>query len=330
MHSQELALGVDIGATKIAVAVVNAQGDVLHSIEQPTEVHTGQQDVLRRVAEMIEQMLQTYAVAGIGIGTPGIIEPSAGVVRNAVNLGWVNVPVVATLREWVRRDLPMYLQRDTVAGTLGEYYFGAGSQSSHLVYLSIGSGLGAGAILNGRILSGANHSALELGHLSLSILDAPCACGRTGCIETVLSGNGVLATTLCWMHAGKHASPLQQIPQLTPQDIIQAARQGDALAQRVMQLAGKVLGVVISICAAVFNPEVIVVGGGFGRAAFDLLLPPALQELEQRVLPEIHQTLHIKPSSLASSAIGAAALVWYGQTQPTTRFAPNSLSARVQ
>ena len=319
MQAQELAIGVDIGATKIATAVVSAQGEVLHALEQPTEVQNGQEDILRRVAEMIVQLLNQCqtAVVGIGVGTPGIVDPNAGIVRNAVNLGWTNVPVVPSLKRLVGDDLPIFLQRDTVAGTLGEYFLGAGAQSNHLVYLSIGSGLGAGAILNGQILTGATQGALELGHLALSFLDAPCACGRVGCIETVLSGNGVLATTLRQLQVDHQPSLLRKIPQLSPQDVIQAVQEGDGIARQVLQLAGKVLGVVFSICTAVLNPAVIVVGGGFGRAAFDLLLPPALEELERRVLPDVYQSLQIKPSRLTSSAIGAAALVWYGQNRST-------------
>ncbi len=228
-----------------------------------------------------------------------------------MNLGWINAPLVPYLKSRLEKPIPIYLQRDTFAGVLGEYFFGVQGKVRDLVYLSIGSGFGAGAIVDGQILTGATQGALELGHLALSFLDGVCACGRRGCIETILSGNGVLAATLKKLEQTDQPSSLRSLASLHPQDVLQAARMGDLIATDVLGLAGRVLGVVLGLCTAVLNPQLIVVGGGFGRAAFDLLMPTALKELERRVLEENRRQMQIKVSTLVSSALGPAALVWH-------------------
>jgi glucokinase len=257
--------------------------------------------------------LAPAAVTGVGIGSPGILDPEAGIVHNAVNLGWLNVPLIPYLEAHLKLPIPIYLQRDTFASVLGEYIFGTQGRVRDLVYLSIGSGFGAGAIVNGQLLAGATRGALELGHLTLSFLDNPCACGRFGCVETILSGNGVLSTVLKRLQQSDQPSFLRQFSPLHPKDILQAAHMGDPIAMDVLNLAGRVLGIALALCTAILNPALIVVGGGFGRAALDLLLPTARRELDQRILKEHHQNMLIRVSTLESSALGPAALVWYQQ-----------------
>lgn len=311
--SEQLAIGIDIGATKIAAALVTPAGHILQSIQKPTQTTKGLDVVLQDIADTIKRLynLAPSAVAGVGIGSPGILYPQAGIVHNAVNLGWVNVPLIPYLEAYLKIPTPIYLQRDTLASVLGEYYFGTQARIKDLVYFGIGSGFGAGAIVNGQILTGATQGALELGHLTLSFLDNRCACGRIGCVETILSGNGVLTTALKRLEQSNQPSLLRQLSSLHPKDILQAAQMGDPIATDVLNLAGKVFGIVLALCTAILNPALIVVGGGFGRAALDTLLPIARRELELRILKEHHQSMQIRVSTLESSALGPAALVWY-------------------
>jgi len=311
--SEQLAIGIDIGATKIAAALVTPDGHILDSIQKPTQTQKGSEVVLQDILEIVRHLynLAPSAVAGVGIGSPGILDPEAGIVYNAVNLGWVDVPLVSYLEVSLNLPIPIYLQRDTFASVLGEYIFGTQGRVRDLVYFSIGSGFGAGAIVNGQLLMGATGGALELGHLTLSFLDNPCACGRIGCVETILSGNGVLTTVLKRLEQSDQPSLLSRFSSLHPKDILQAAKMGDPVAIEVLNLAGKVFGIVLSLCTAVLNPAVIIVGGGFGRAALDMLLPTARKELEHRILKEHHQSMQIRVSTLESSALGPAALVWY-------------------
>ncbi len=166
---ETLAVGIDLGATKIASALVTESGGVLASRQTLTRSQDGADAVLQRIATEINALLTGAGerVAGIGMGTPGIVNPGEGVVRNAVNLGWDEVPLVSGVRKHLEHDLPVFVGKDTNASALGEYYFGAGSGCRDFVYLSIGSGLGGGLIVNGQIVTGSAWQSSELGHISL-------------------------------------------------------------------------------------------------------------------------------------------------------------------
>jgi glucokinase len=301
--AESLAVGVDLGATKIASALVTETGAVLVARQTLTHSQDGPETVLRRIAAEINALLAgvTDPVAGIGLGTPGIVIPSEGIVRNAVNLGWDEVPLVGGVRNHLERNLPFFVQKDTNASALGEYYFGAGRGCSDFVYLSIGSGLGGGIIANGQIITGAAWQSSELGHISLDPQGRQCACGLRGCAETVVSGPGLIT--------------LANIADLSSASILAAAREGDALALDVFGEMGTSLGIVMAACVAVLNPGRFVIGGGLGLAAFDLVVPPARRALAERVIQSSIDRLTITPSALQSSAIGPSCLVWYGRAK---------------
>ena len=310
-----LAVGVDLGATKIASALVSETGRVLTARQTLTRSQDGPEAVLKRIAAEVNALLAsvTIPVAGIGIGTPGIIVPSEGVVRNAVNLGWDEVPLVSGVRNRLEYDLPVFGQKDTNASALGEFYFGAALGCSDFVYLSIGSGLGGGIIANGQIITGAAWQSSELGHISLNPQGRLCACGLHGCAETVVSGPGLIALTRERLISGSIPTFLADAKELTSASILAAARARDALALDVFTEMGEALGVVMAACVAVLNPARFVIGGGLGLAAFDLIVPPARRALAQRVIQSSIDTLEIIPSALQSSAIGPSCLVWYSR-----------------
>lgn len=312
------AIGVDLGATKIASALVTSDGKVLASRQTLTLTREGPQAVLGRVAGEIQALLSQAdrPVAGIGIGTPGIVIPSEGVVRNAVNLGWDEVPLVSGVTERLGLDLPVWVQKDANASALGEYYFGAAKGCSDFVYLSIGSGLGGGIIANSQIITGARWQSSELGHLSLDPAGRLCACGLRGCAETVVSGPGLLAVTRELLAGGELPSSLQDTPELDSAMIVAAARHQDPLALAAFEEVGTKLGIILGVCVAVLNPGMFVIGGGLGLAAFELILPAAHRELERRVIPSSYRDLQIVPSRLTSSAVGPSCLVWYGLASP--------------
>lgn len=177
---------------------------------------------------------------------------------------------------------PIFVNRDAYAELLGEFYFGAGQGCQDLVYLGLGSGLGGGVMSNGRLITGATLNASEIGHLSLDKNGRLCNCGLAGCAETVVSGNGVLETTRTWMITKNYSTSLVDGPMLGAKDILVAAREGDELATAVISKAAHWLGQIIAAYAIILNPAriiIIIIGGGFGKAAFDLLLPEAIEEL---------------------------------------------------
>jgi glucokinase len=210
----------------------------------------------------------------------------------------------------MRANLPIWLEKDTNAMALGEYYFGSAQGVRNSLYFSIGSGLGAGIIVNGQVVPGEFGIAADIGHLSLDPQGRQCACGHRGCAETVVSGQGLVWVTKELIRQKGNPTRLQERIPGGPRQILLAALQGDELALKAFATVGEYLGIVMADAVMLLNPGVIVIGGGLGRAAFRLLLPAAHKALNLRATPISLAGLQILPSSLSSSAVGAACLVW--------------------
>jgi glucokinase len=312
MVTSYLAVGVDIGGTKIAFAISDRQGNVVAEHRLPTLPQEGESAVLARIAAGITFLLEQspHPVAGIGIGCPGYVDPTTGVAQNAVNLNWREVPLAATVRGQIPGDLPVWVENDVKTAALGELYFGVAKGYRDFVYLAIGTGIGGAAVVNGEVMRGVRFGAMEVGHIVYNPAGRLCACGQRGCVETVVSGIGMLAE----LEARRSLypdSPLACMESPTTTDLIQAARLGDALAGTVIAEARRWLAEVVAWCAGLLNPESIVIGGGMGRAASDLLLPGLLDTVAQRTLPAVHQGLRLELSQVTNSAVSAASLVWH-------------------
>ena len=312
MTAEPVAIGVDLGATKIASALVSLSGEVIVSRTILTLSSEGVESVLDRLAAEINTLHHQAIgpLAGVGIGSPGVIDPLQGVIYDAVNLDWSQVHLVEGVKTRLKPSTPIWLEKDTNACALGELYFGSGQGCTDFVYFSVGSGLGAGVIANGYLVTGARGNAAELGHLSLDPEGPLCLCGQHGCAELTVSGSGLVNSAMNLLEEDQKSSILYGLGELTPIIIVDAAIKGDSLARTALNRVGTNLGIVMAACAAVLNSERFVVGGGLGLAAYDFLIPSARCELERRVTRVSHEKLEIVPSSLASSAIGAACLVW--------------------
>jgi glucokinase len=314
----ELAIGLDVGATKIAGALVTRRGEVL--AEARAAAPRG--DVPAAMARMAEVALelagQAHApLAGIGVGTPGYVDPVAGIVRNAVNLGWSEVPVAAEVMarlEGAGRPLPVWVDNDTNVQALGETIFGAAQGLDNVVYVGIGSGLGSGLVIHGRLVAGDSYAAAEMGHLSLDPEGRRCNCGLRGCVETVVSGPGLVATVRSRLADAAAAdaglTSMDVGPQLTAEAVVAAAKNGDSLALDALAETARWLGMAFAAYVVVTNPAAIVVGGGLGSSAFEFLVPGARQELARRVPRQGYHRLQVLPSQVQSSAVGASSLVW--------------------
>jgi len=305
--SDSLAIGIDLGATKIAAALITRTGEVLAAAQSETQALAGFEAVADRVAE---------SIAGLGIGSPGQVDLSSGVVKDAVNLGWQAVPLAAAVQARLKRAMPIWIQKDTNASALGEYICGAARDCADFVYLSLGSGLGSAALANGRLINGATNGS-DLGHLVVDPVGGrPCGCGLRGCAETVVSGPGLLTVMRELVEAQPDRSGGKDRSDLTTSAVIALAQAGDPVASAALASVAEWLGIVMAACIGVLNPMKIVLGGGLGLAAFDWLAPGAERELQRRVLPKGYAHLKIVRSELESSAVGAACLVWSNQ-RPT-------------
>ena len=312
--AEQLAIGVDIGGTKIGFALIDQQGQLLATHRLPTNPSEGSDAVLDRVAQGTNFLLKAAdrRVTGIGIGYPGHVDAETGIVQQSGNLGWLKVPLRAGVSQRLDLDLPIWLGIDANANALGEMYFGAAHAYRDFIYVAIGTGLGGSAVIGGELVLGANAYAMEIGHIGLDVNGRHCiACGMRGCPEMYVSGMGLLAGVN--EHLPEYPqSSLAKIAQPSTVQILAAARAQDELALTVMTEATEWLYKVLACCTSMFNPALLVIGGGLGHAAADFFIEGLKEQIFKRTVPMSHQGLEVLESQVNNSAVGAACLVWHG------------------
>src|SRR3990170_2149497 len=276
---EKFAIGIDIGATKTASVLLSQKGKLVDSSQMLTLASEGTQAVFDRVAHQILDLARQKpgAVVGVGIGSPGKVDSSRGVVYDAVNLGWAEVQLTEEISGRIGESLPVWIQKDTNLNALGEYYFGAGQGCTDFVYIGVGSGLGAGIISNGHLITGGDWYAADLGHLSINPDGPLCVCGGHGCAELVASGPGLVRVIRQILADRSARSILSDKVELIPADVLAAACEGDALALEALTEVGRALGIVMSACAAIFNASLLLTacGGGATTQAPVATEPPA-------------------------------------------------------
>jgi glucokinase len=271
-------LGLDVGGTKLAAGVVDPDGRVLSWLTEPTRLADGARGVIDRHVEQGREAVEAAGVgwdeiAAVGIGAGGPLDTERGILESPLNLpGWIDVPIVAIVESALGR--PAVVENDATAAALAEYRYGAGRSrgSRHLVYLTISTGIGGGLVLDGRLYRGAAGNAGELGHLTIDWHGRPCTCGRRGCLEAYASGTNIAVRAREALESGEPSS-LRSLPAITARDVAVAAAAGDAVATRVWDETTDILGSAVATILDVFNPDVIVLGGGVTRSGDQLLGP---------------------------------------------------------
>ena len=285
-------IGVDLGGTNLRAAIADTDtGQIFHQRKCPTLAAEGQESVIQRIVELIRDLTQEsgvhhYDIKGVGIGVPGTPDLDTGVIKFLPNLPgqWLNVPLQAILEEQVQ--LPIALLNDVRAITLGEWKFGAGRGADTVVCLAIGTGIGGGVVVNGQFHLGIGGTAGEFGHHVVEVEGLPCGCGGKGCLELYASGPAIAAMGVKEVMHG-HTT---RIGELVDHDlnridagiIVQAAQEGDPIANGILQRAGKYLGIAVGNILGVISPQRVIFGGGVSRAG-DLLLTPIVQTVKERV-----------------------------------------------
>lgn len=309
---ETLAIGIDLGATKIAMALVTSLGEVLASRIIPTEKEKGPESVLRGLAREINSIFEKTEgnVKGIGIGVAGLVRPDEGILVYSTNLAWSYIHIIEEIESELESRLPIRIQTDTNACILGEHFFGAARGCKDFLYTSVGSGLGGALMCNGRLVTGANNTAGFMGLYSLDPQGRSDPSGLRGNTEAVVSGRGLVTITRELLAQAKDSGGMLDPENLSPEGILEAAKRGDELANAALAEMGRYLGQVWTPAVAVLNPAKIILAGGIGLAAFDFLVPAARKELEARLTPVSYADLEILPSNLESSAVGAACLIF--------------------
>ena len=312
--SQKLWVGVDIGGTKTALLLSADPPHVIKRIEFPTLPDNGPQPAIDQIKSSLHAMLAEMAgapLAGIGVSCGSPLDARRGIIQAPPNLStWIDVPIVEILR--AEFGCPAYLENDANAGALAEHRFGAGQGARNMVFLTMGTGFGAGIIIDGHIYQGANGNAGEIGHVRLTP-HGPVGYHKSGSAEGWVSGGGVAQWADLAIAAARksgEASILLGYPQdyrVTARDIGNAAAQGDALASRIVTHLGEKLGAALAIVVDLLNPERIVIGGLAMRLG-ERLLQPAREVLAQEALPHSVAVCEILPAALGESIGDVAAL----------------------
>ncbi len=301
-------IGVDLGGTNIRAALIADDGRILARVRRETRGADGLEPTLARIAAAIEEVRESepsIAISGVGIGCPGPLDPRTGIVLRAPNLpGWIDVPLKAVLEGLV--SMPVVVENDANAAALGESWLGAGEGASSLVLITLGTGIGGGIVLGGRIWRGALGFAGEIGHTMFVLDGHPCGCGNRGCLEQYASATGLVRRAREAIASGKRTS-LGTRPAITAAVIHQEAKAGDALALDLLAETGRILGIAIGSIGNFLNPEVVILGGGLSNAG-TLLFDPLRAEVRKHAFAEVAETLRIVPAALGDDAgvLGAA------------------------
>ena len=306
-------LALDIGGTKLAAGVVDGAG-VVHSFHTaPTQAERGPADGLKRLFELGRRALADAGqpIAAVGIGCGGPLDSERGVLLAPLHLpGWRDVPVVELAQKEFGQ--PGALENDATAGAAGEHAFGAGAGTRHMVYLTLSTGVGGGVIVDGRLYRGAMGNGGELGHVTVDWGGRPCrGCGRNGCLEAYASGTSIGERAAEALALSDEPSILAALERPTAADVAAAARDGDPVAVRLWDETVAALACGLTSIVNLFEPELVVLGGGVTRVG-EQLLAPVRAEVEARAVRPAGSPLAIVQSALGDQVgiVGAAAIVF--------------------
>lgn len=311
---EKVAIGIDLGGTKLLGALVDARGTILARHEEPTNSQRGPEAVVAAMVALSTNLEATgkklgHASVGVGVGVPGPIDPGTGVVWAMANMGpaWTRYPVRAKLEGALPRRRIM-VENDANAAMLGEAWIGAAAGSLHCVLLTLGTGVGGGIVTSGVLVRGSKGVGAELGHIIIQRGGHPCGCGARGCLEQYASGTAVGRTAEEALAQGKKGALASLGRAPNAHDVVAAARAGDEVGRALIEQAGRSLGTGMVSLMHTLNPDVFVIGGGFGIAAFDLLVPIARDEIERGSFAASREGLTIVPAKLGADAgaVGAA------------------------
>jgi glucokinase len=308
-------LAIDLGGTKIFAAIISNKGQVMAKERCLTLANEGPGVAINQILSAIDRLLSQRNIDlsqldSISVGAAGAIDFDKGLVTSSPHLpGWHDVP----LRDIVKGKYKVntFLINDASAAALGEHHFGAGQGVDNLILLTVGTGIGGGIIINGRLYSGASGSAGEIGHMTIDVNGPRCDCGNNGCLEALVSGTAVAKEAIKRIRQGERSSLTEivggKIENITAEEVSIAAQAGDSLAAEVILKAATYLGVGIANLVNIFNPEMIIIGGGIAKMG-DLLLNPARQVVRERAFQLSAQAVQIVSAQLGDDAgvLGAA------------------------
>ncbi len=300
------AIGVDVGGTKIAAGVVTQEGSISDEVRYPTPDEPDH--LVRAIARAIQEVGDGYEVGGVCLALPGLILAQENKVIFAPNLHAIEgIPLKDELEPETGYELT--IENDASAAAWGEFRFGAGRDVDHLVFVTLGTGVGGGMISHGVLLRRAQGSGGELGHMTIQANGPRCGCGNHGCLESLASGTAIQrrASEVAGEQPDSGLGKLAVNGEVPGEDVTQLAREGDAEALSILKETGRWLGIGLAGFVNIFNPEMIAVGGGVAEAG-DLILEPARKEVHLRARSPSRELVEIRQATLGpeSGILGAA------------------------
>ncbi|HIS37381.1 TPA: ROK family protein [Candidatus Scatousia excrementigallinarum] len=310
-------IGIDVGGTNVKIALVDSDGKIGYSNTIPTRAEMGYEYTINNMKQAIrdlltETKLSAKDIEGIGFGLPGQVDFKSGIVRLITNIpGWVEIPLAKMIED--EFHIPTRIDNDVRCAALGELNFGAGKGCENLICITVGTGIGSGLIINGKLVRGASNAAGEIGHIKLQMHDGPiCGCGDTGCLEAFASGPSIVAMAEEYIMGGKSTKYREMANgnDITPFIVAEAAKAGDPVARRIFTRMGEYIGIGMASVVNLLNPEKIIVGGGVADAG-DILMTPLKETLKKRAMKIAGETVEVVPAQLGNTAgvIGASLLI---------------------
>lgn len=307
--NKKYVVGVDLGGTKIYTALVDFEGNVKNEVIVKTEAFKGEVSVLNKILDTIDAVLNNVdinEVVAIGLGSPGPLDVKNGLIVYTPNLPFKNFNIVNPIKE--KYNIPTYLDNDANVATLGEFMFGAGKGTENMVFVTASTGIGGGAIINGKLFRGSTGNALEIGHMTV-MKDGPrCGCGNDGCGESLGSGTAIMKRAIEAMNSNAVTS-LKNYEDISAKEIFEEAKKGDRVSKEILDNALSYLGITVANIANVFDPDMIVIGGGVVNGG-EIVLETIKQEVNNRCIRSISANCKIEKAMLDGKAgmLGAAAL----------------------
>ncbi|GGA20191.1 ROK family protein [Paenibacillus physcomitrellae] len=302
-------VGIDLGGTNIKTAVFDGNGRIVRERSDQTDAKKGPSYVINKIKHIVRQMLKELEaadtnVACMGLGIPGLLDPKEGLSIFSPNFpGWENIHVVNEMSG--EFSFPVYIDNDVRVNLYGEWYFGAGKGFSNIVLITLGTGLGSGIVVDGNVLYGATASAGEIGHMNMYREGRPCRCGSSGCLGRYVSAVGMVSTFTERLEQGKTSIVQSWVgsshQKITARMISDAYDLADDLAMEVMHETGRILGFGLSNAINLFNPELVIIGGGMA-AAGERLLRTVRDTVNQHSLQLSSQACKVVQAQLGEKA----------------------------
>jgi len=318
---EELILAVDLGGTNVRVAAVDLEGRILQGISFATEASQGRDKLTGNILSKIREVLagfprDEFEVIGGGFGIPGAILLEKGIVAQSPNLpGWKDYDVRSRL--WDGLGMPIFIENDANAFTLGEGWLGSARGVRDFCCLTLGTGVGGGIVLNGDIWHGVEGKAGEIGHMVIEVDGPLCQCGSSGCLETFASGSAIRREAIEAIERNGETDLVQrcggQIEAVTSRMVYESAMDGDGLSREIFQRMGRYLGVGLANLVNLLNVKLMVIGGQVSEA-WDLFIDPARREMEKRALGSMGKGVKVEKARCGNDAgiLGAAYIVKKG------------------